>query len=127
DNVSIGRVLQALDSHHLNTTTSSQCDVTEIDIYEAAARNNQPAPVPVPTQVYLMYPGADPYGGTCSDQLNTASGYPPFDQSTRNILAIAAQGQAPATVGVRIYYRYHFHTPFLAAAGTTFNFTLTSV
>jgi hypothetical protein len=127
DNISIGRVLQTLDSHHLNTITNSQCDVPEIDIYEAAARNNQPAPVPAPTQVYLMYPGTDPYGGSCSDQLNTASGLPPFDQTTRNILAIAQQGQAPATVGVRVYYRYHFHTPVLAKAGATYNFSLTSV
>ncbi|HEY8284276.1 MAG TPA: TadE family protein, partial [Chloroflexota bacterium] len=124
DNISIARVLQALDSHGQNTIARGQCDVTEIDIYEAAARNNQPAPVPAPTQMYLMYPGTDSYGGACSSQLNTASGLPPFDQTTRNILAIAAQGQAPATVGVRVYYRYHFHTPVLAAAGATFTFTL---
>lgn len=125
DNNSIDRVVQILDGHGLNTVTGSHCNVSEIDIYEAAGRNNQAVAAPVPMQQFKLQPGTDTYGGACTTQ--PSSYYPPFDQTTRNVLAVASQGQQPATVGVRVIYTYHFHTPLLAAFGRTYTFSPSSI
>lgn len=128
DTISTADVMQNLDAHGLNTVTGGQCDVKEIDIYEALDRGGLPAPVPVPMQRYFtqVVAGGDGHGGACA--ANTPSTYsPPFDQTVaRWDLSIAAEGTAPAAVGLRVIYTYHYKTPVVSLASSSRTFTVST-
>ena len=125
DTQTIDTVMQSLDKHGLNTITNGQCDISELDIYEAMDRGNCACADTYAHAAILLRPG---YRYLWRQVHRPQSGYcPPFDQSDRNDLAIAQQGTAPATVGLRVNYTYHYKTPVLSVAGASRTFSVSTV
>lgn len=105
------RVMQVLNSHNLNGVHNGTCDLQEIEIYRANSDGSL-YPGPNSEDVYSL----TDVGGVCTPTLT----YQGFPVSARQV--VVGPDQAPLLVGVRITYRYYYHTPIFSALGRYYTF-----
>ncbi len=114
DNEVLGRVLQILDDHGLNTVHNGTCDIQDVLIYQANADGSGPADRANSVDDYAM----NVVGGACIPVLVGVQGYPP---TVREV--VETPGTPPPDIGVQVNYRYFLRTPIISALGASTQLT----